>query len=86
MPTDQTFHSRAIAEGHAELTGEGKQQKIHYIAADHTERYTDPEEQVRAEFWAELIHHYGYEPERDLQVASTGEGVRHKKFRERVSI
>ncbi|HEY9172074.1 MAG TPA: N-6 DNA methylase [Verrucomicrobiae bacterium] len=64
MPTDQTFLSRAIADGHAELTGEGKQQKIRYIAADHTERYADPEEQVRAEFWAELIYHYGYEPER----------------------
>ncbi len=64
MPTDQTFHSRVLADGHAELTGEGKQQKIRYIAADHTERYADPEEQVRAEFWAELICHYGYEPER----------------------
>ena len=64
MPTSETFLSRAIADAHAELTGEGKQQKIRYVAANHTERYADPEEQVRAEFWAELIYHYGYEPER----------------------
>src|SRR5207302_9257622 len=62
MPTNETFLSRAIADGHAELTGEGKQQKIRYVAAGQTERYADPEEQVRAEFWAELIYHYGYEP------------------------
>lgn len=64
MPTNDTFLSRAIADGHAELTGDGKQQKIQYVAADHTERYADPEEQVRAEFWAELIYVYGYAPER----------------------
>ena len=54
----------AIKDGHAALTGDGKQQKIHYVAADHTERYADPEEQVRAELWAELIYVYGYAPER----------------------
>ena len=59
MPTTETFLSRAMADGHAELTGEGKQQKIRYVAAGHTERYADPEKQVRAEFWAALIYHYG---------------------------
>jgi hypothetical protein len=39
-------------------------QRIHYIAADHTERYSDPEEKVRAEFCAELIYKYEYKPER----------------------
>lgn len=59
-----TYLERAITDGHAKLTGEGKQQKILYVAVNHTERYADPEEQVRAEFWAELIYRYGYEPAR----------------------
>ncbi len=59
-----TYLERAINDGHAKFSGEGKQQKITYIAVNQTERYTDPEEQVRAEFWAELIYRYGYEPNR----------------------
>jgi len=31
---------------------------------NHSERFADPEEQVRAEYWAELIFRYGYEPAR----------------------
>jgi type I restriction enzyme M protein len=57
-----TYLERAIKDSHAKLTGEGKQQKITYAAVNHTERYSDPEEQVRAEFWSELIYRYGYEP------------------------
>jgi len=59
-----SYLERAITDGHAKLTGEGKQQKILYVAVNHIERYADPEEQVRAEFWAELIYRYGYEPAR----------------------
>jgi type I restriction enzyme M protein len=59
-----SYLERAITDGHAKLTGEGKQQKILYVAVNHTERYADPEEQVRAGFWAELIYRYGYEPAR----------------------
>lgn len=59
-----TYLERAIQDGHAIFIGEGKQQKIKYIAANHTEKYIDPEEQVRAEFWAELIYRYEYEPNR----------------------
>ncbi len=59
-----TYLESALKDGHAQLTGEGKQQKIVYVAVNHGERYADPEEQVRAEFWAELIHRYGYEPAR----------------------
>lgn len=62
--TTKTYLERAIEDGHAKLTGEGKTQRIHYIAADHSERYSDPEEKVRAEFWAELIYKYEYKPER----------------------
>ncbi len=42
----------------------GKNQKINYIAANWTERYSDPEERVRAEFWAELIYRLEYKSER----------------------
>lgn len=59
-----TYLDRALKDGHAKITGEGKQQKITYIAVNHTERFADPEEKVRAEFWAELIYRYEYEPAR----------------------
>ncbi len=62
--TTKTYLERAIEDGHAKLSGEGKTQRIHYIAAEHSERYSDPEEKVRAEFWAELIYKYEYKPER----------------------
>ena len=58
----QTFLARALADGHAEITGEGRNQRIHYLAADHSERWADPEEKVRAELWAELIYKYEYDP------------------------
>ncbi len=56
------YLDRAIGDGHARITGEGKQQKIIYLAVNQSERYSYPEEQVRAEYWAELIYRYGYEP------------------------
>jgi hypothetical protein len=58
------FLAQAISDGHAKFTGEGKTQRIVYLSINHSERYSDPEEQVRAEFWAELIYRYGYEPAR----------------------
>jgi len=57
------YLQRAIKDNHAKLEGEGKKQKITYLALNHSERYSDPEEQVRAEYWAELIYRYGYEPD-----------------------
>lgn len=59
-----TYFDRAISDGHIKLVGEGKAQRIVYLAVNHTERYSDPEETVRAEYWAELIYRYGYEPGR----------------------
>ncbi len=59
-----SYLERALKDGHAKITGEGKNQKITYIAVNQTKRFSDPEEQVRAEFWAELIYRYGYDPER----------------------
>ena len=55
---------RAIRDGHAQLTARGRGTRIVYVAVDHSEAWSDPEEQVRAEFWAELIYRYGYEPAR----------------------
>ena len=59
----QTFLARALADGHAVIAGEGRNERIHYLAADHSERWADPEEKVRAELWAELIYRYEYAPE-----------------------
>ena len=58
------FLNHAINDGLVKFTGEGITERIHYVAADHSERWADPEEKVRAEFWAELIYKYEYRPER----------------------
>jgi hypothetical protein len=46
------YLKHAIADGLATFSGEGKNERIHYVAANHSERWADPEEKVRAEFWA----------------------------------
>lgn len=52
---------RAIKDGYAHIIGEKGKQKITYVSSDnHVENYSDPEEKVRAEFWAELIYKYEY--------------------------
>ena len=63
-PHHQTWLARALSDGHAEITGEGRSERIRYSAAGHSERWADPEEKVRAELWAELIYRYEYPPER----------------------
>lgn len=56
-----TFLERAIKDGYAYLSGVENKQKITYVTSDnHSENYNDPEEKVRAEFWAELIYKYEY--------------------------
>ncbi|MDO8684208.1 MAG: N-6 DNA methylase, partial [Armatimonadota bacterium] len=59
-----TYLEQAKSKGYATLVGEGTKQRITYVAVNHSERFSDSEEQVRAEFWAELIFRYGYEPAR----------------------
>ncbi|MDR1096299.1 MAG: hypothetical protein LBL31_07900, partial [Spirochaetaceae bacterium] len=55
------YIERAIKDGYAIITGGDKGRKIIYKASDnHSERYDDPEEHVRAEVWAELIYNYSY--------------------------
>ncbi|MCX6141817.1 MAG: N-6 DNA methylase [Ignavibacteriales bacterium] len=59
-----TYLPQACSNGLAFIVGEGKNQKIKYKASDRSEKYSDPEELVRAEFWAELIYRYNYDPKR----------------------
>ncbi len=55
------YLERAIRDGYAYITGEDTKAKITYVTSDnHVENYNDPEEKVRAEFWAELIYKYEY--------------------------
>ena len=56
---------RAIKDGYANITGDDGKRKITYVTSDnHSENYEDPEEKVRAEFWAELIYKYEYPAQR----------------------
>ena len=59
-----TYLDNAIKDGHAQRSDKGKAEKITYVAINRTERYADPEEKIRAEYWAELIYRYDYEPKR----------------------
>jgi type I restriction enzyme M protein len=60
----KSFFERALSDGRVQITGEGKGERIRYVDADHSERWSDPEEKVRAEFWAELVYRYEYSPRR----------------------
>ena len=53
---------RAIADGHLQLITSGKTAKIRYVAVNAAEKWSDPEEKVRAAYYAELIYRYGYAP------------------------
>ena len=54
-------------KGYIERLNEGT--TIHYITPDKKYRFTDPEEQVRARFYVELIEHFQYSQNRvDLEV------------------
>jgi type I restriction enzyme M protein len=59
-----TYLERALRDGHAEVTGGEKNLRIFYRACGRREIISDPEEKVRAEFWAELIYRYRYDPQR----------------------
>ena len=52
----ETMTERAINDGHLRLDKSGKTEKIYYVAVARAERWSDPEEKVRAEFYAELIY------------------------------
>ncbi|MFN3376856.1 MAG: type I restriction enzyme HsdR N-terminal domain-containing protein, partial [Burkholderiaceae bacterium] len=54
---------RTINDGHLQLIASGKTEKVRYVAVNHAEKWSDPEEKVRAAYYAELIYRYGYDPE-----------------------
>ncbi len=64
MTTDtQTFLHSAFEDGHLQLITSGKTEKIRYVAVNESDKWNDPEEKVRAAYYAELIYRYGYAPE-----------------------
>lgn len=56
------YLEKALSDGHAKIIKKGNRETITYLAVNHSENFSDPEEKVRAEFWAELIYRYEYEP------------------------
>ena len=58
------FLDVALAAGQLRIEAGGKGERIRYVAVDFSERWSDPEAKVRAEYYAELIHRYGYSPNR----------------------
>ncbi|MGM4902043.1 restriction endonuclease subunit M [Tardiphaga sp. 866_E4_N2_1] len=54
---------KALEDGHLQLIQSGRSEKIRYVASNTTEGWNDPEEKVRASYYAELIYRYGYAPE-----------------------
>lgn len=57
---NQDFLQRAFADGHLQLITSGRTEKIRYVAVNHAEKWSDPEEKVRAAFYAALIYRYAY--------------------------
>jgi len=57
-----SFLEKAVADGLASLSPEGN--TVTYNSIGRSAKFSDPEEKVRAEFWAELIYAYGYKVER----------------------
>lgn len=68
---NMSYLERAIKDGYAYLSGNSNKQRITYVTSDaHSENYNNPEEKVRAEFWAELVYQYEYPANRiKIEVA-----------------
>lgn len=62
---------RAIKDGYVNISGnEGKRKITYVVSENHSENFEDPEEKVRAEFYAELIYKYQY-PANRIRVEVT---------------
>ncbi len=59
-----SFLEQAFEAGHLRVDQSRRFEKVVYTAVNPSERWSDPEEKVRAEFYAELIYRYGYSPDR----------------------
>ncbi len=60
----ESFLEKALSEGHLRIDQSARFEKIVYAAVNRSERWSDSEEKVRAEFYAELVYRYGYSPDR----------------------
>jgi len=61
LPPPDSFLKKVVAKKGAHLDYDVKGRRvITYFPTGHKEIYDDPEEQVRAEFWAKLIEQYHY--------------------------
>ena len=58
-----TSLERAFADGLVKIVRDRRGERIQYLTLSRFEKWSDPEEKVRAELWAELIYKYRYEPE-----------------------
>lgn len=66
-----TSLERAIKDGYISIIGDEGKRKITYISSEnHNENFEDPEEMVRADFYAELIYKYDY-PANRIKVEVT---------------
>lgn len=54
---------RALEDGHIQIIPSGKSERVRYVSCNVAEKWSDPEEKVRAAYYAELIYRYGYDPE-----------------------
>lgn len=65
LPPPGSFLEKVKAKQSVHLDYDAKGRRvITYFPTGHREIYDDPEEQVRAEFWAKLIEHYHYSANR----------------------
>ena len=64
MLMEISFLDKAKEAGYIRIDQSGRTEKIVYTAVNRSERWADPEEKVRAEFYADLIYRYGYSPDR----------------------
>lgn len=60
----EDYLERAYRDGHLRRDSGGRFERVVYSAIERSERWSDPEEQVRAAYYAELIYRYGYKPQR----------------------
>lgn len=58
------YLDRALANSVLRIESGGRTERIRYVAVDRVERWSDPEEKVRAAYYAELIYRYGYAAQR----------------------
>jgi type I restriction enzyme M protein len=67
LTVEELLH-KAEDEDFIRFTGEGKNHRIIYVHSnEHSERWSDPEEKVRAAFYCELIYNYKY-PAKHIEI------------------